>query len=235
MNVAVLIPAHNEELRIAETVRAALEIPHVRRVVVVDDGSTDSTDQQAQAAGAKVVRLWGNHGKGAALEAGASRVTDADVVLLLDADLGETAAQGTALLAPVIDGRADMTVAAFPRVEGKAGFGLVKGLARWGIRRLGNPAFESQAPLSGQRALTRSCFATIRPFSSGYGAEVGITIRALRAGFTIAEVETTMEHAHTGRDLSGFIHRGRQFVHVALALSRLAFQSIPRRISGDES
>lgn len=234
MNVAVLIPAHNEEIRIAETIRAAFAIPGVTRVVVVDDGSEDATDEVAQAAGAKVVRLFGNRGKGAALEAGAARVADADVVLLLDADLGETAAQAERLLVPILDGSADMTIATFPRTGAKAGFGLVKNLARWGIRRLGDGAFEARAPLSGQRALTRSCLATVRPFAAGYGAEVGLTVRALRAGFRLAEVETEMAHAATGRDLKGFVHRGRQFVHVGLALARLAFESAPERRTGDE-
>lgn len=234
MNVAVLIPAHNEERAIAETVRAAAAIPQVTRVVVVDDGSEDATDERATAAGAKVVRLFGNHGKGSALEAGAARVADADIILLLDGDLAQTASQGELLLAPLLAGDADMAIAAFPPAQGKAGFGLVKGLARSGIRVLGGAPFEASAPLSGQRALTRACLATVRPFSAGYGVEVGLTVRALRAGFRITEVSTTMSHAATGRDLAGFVHRGRQFVHVAMALTRLAFERAPERKTGDE-
>lgn len=226
MDIAVLIPAHKEADRIAATVEAARSIPGVTRVVVVDDGSEDATPDLAERAGAKVVRLVFNVGKGAALEAGAARVENADVVLLLDGDLAETAAQGALLLAPVLSGEADMAVARFPRPEGKAGFGLVKGLARWGIARLGG-GFEPDAPLSGQRAMTQACFSVVRPFATGYGVEVALTVRALRAGFRIAEVETTMTHDATGRDVAGFVHRGRQFVHVSLALLRLAFE--PRR------
>lgn len=234
MDVAVLIPAHDEAVRISETVLAASAIPGVTRVVVVDDGSEDDTDRLAENAGAKVVRLYGNRGKGTALEAGASRVANADIVLLLDADLGQTAAQGAQLLAPLLTGEADMTIGRFPRVEGgTAGFGLVKRLARWGIRRYGGP-FEATAPLSGQRALTRACLATVRPFSAGYGAEVGLTVRALRAGFRVVEVETTMAHAATGRNVRGFVHRGRQFVHVAVALARLAGEKSPTRRTGNE-
>ncbi|HET6351926.1 MAG TPA: glycosyltransferase family 2 protein [Coriobacteriia bacterium] len=228
MEIAVLIPAHKESERIGATVEAARAIPGVTRVVVVDDGSEDATPDVAEAAGAKVVRLIFNVGKGAALEAGAARVADADIVLLLDGDLGETAAQGELLLGPVLSGEADMVVAGFPRPTGKAGFGLVKGLARFGIAQMGR-GFEANAPLSGQRALTNECFATVRPFATGYGVEVALTVRALRAGFRVTEVETTMAHAATGRDLHGFIHRGRQFVHVGLALLRLAFEKAPTR------
>lgn len=228
MEIAVLIPARDEAASIAETVSAARAIPGVTRVIVIDDGSEDETDQLAEKAGAKVLRIFGSHGKGAALEFGAQRVEDADIVLLLDGDLGGSAAQGALLLAPVIAGDADMAIAAFPRPAGKAGFGLVKGLARWGILRLGGE-FEATAPLSGQRALTRACLATVRPFSAGYGVEVGLTVRALRAGLRLTEVETTMSHAATGRDVRGFVHRGRQFVHVALALLTLWRQAAPVR------
>jgi len=231
VDIAVLIPAHNEAPIITATVTAALAIPGVTRVVVVDDGSDDDTDQVAEKAGAKVVRIWGNVGKGGALEAGAMRIENADIVLLLDGDLGATASQGQLLLEPLLSGEADMTIATFPRPAGKAGFGLVKRLARWGIRRFGGD-FEAAAPLSGQRALTRECLATVRPFSAGYGVEVGLTVRALRAGFRLAEVETTMAHSATGRDVAGFVHRGKQFVHVAFALARLWREPTPTRRDG---
>ena len=228
MNIAVLIPAHEEAERIGLTVAAARELPGVTRVVVVDDGSRDDTADVAEAAGAKLVRLVFNVGKGAALEAGAARVSDADIVVLLDGDLAETAGEAAALLAPVLNGDADMSIAAFPRPAGKAGFGLVKGLARWGIARMGG-GFSAQAPLSGQRAMTGACFDAVRPFASGYGVEVALTVRALRRGFRLIEVPTTMGHSATGRDIAGFVHRGRQFVHVSIALVRLAFERPSKR------
>lgn len=223
MDVAVLIPAYNEAERIGATVEAARAVPSVTRVVVVDDSSDDDTAALAEAAGAKVVRLWNNVGKGAALQAGASRIENADVIVLLDGDLGSTASQAVLLLEPVVSGSADMAIATFPRPEGKAGFGLVKNMARWGIRRMGG-GLETQAPLSGQRAMTRECLEAVRPFATGYGVEVALTVRARRAGLRVVEVPTTMAHAATGRDIAGFIHRGRQFVHVGLAMIKLAFE-----------
>ena len=227
--VVVLIPAHNEAARIADTVRAARSIAGVSRVMVVDDGSEDGTADAAKAAGAQVIEILNNVGKGAALEHGAKRAEDADIVLLLDGDLGATAAQGSLLLAPVIAGEADMTIATFPKPSAKAGFGLVMRLARAGITAMGGP-FEATAPLSGQRAITAECMTLTRPFATGYGVEVALTVRALRHGMRLMEVPTTMAHAATGRNLAGFVHRGRQFVHVALALTRLALEPRhPRR------
>jgi glycosyltransferase involved in cell wall biosynthesis len=228
VKVVALIPARDEADRIAETVTAARSVLGVTRVFVVDDASRDGTGEIALAAGAEVLRLHANVGKGAALDEGLARVRDdADVLLLLDGDLGGSAPQAALLLGPVLAGQADMTVAAFPRPAVKAGFGLVKGLARSGIRMLGGHAgrtFEAIAPLSGQRAMTRACWERVTPFAFGYGVEVALTVRALRAGFRVVEVETAMAHDATGRDAAGFLHRGRQFAHVALALLRLVFE-----------
>lgn len=218
--IAVLIPAHDEAERIQSTVRAALSIPGVSRVIVIDDGSHDDTSRQAEDAGAKVIRLLHNVGKGAALETGAKRAEDADIILLLDGDLGSTASQGELLLEPLLNKSADMAIAGFPRPAGKAGFGLVKSLARNYIATVAN-GWVPEAPLSGQRAITRACLDDIRPFASGYGVELALTVRALRKGYRLTEVPTTMTHAATGRDLKGFIHRGRQYYHVWLAINKL--------------
>lgn len=217
-----LIPAHNEAERITATVTAARGIPAIDRVVVIDDCSSDDTSKLAREAGAEVIRLATNLGKGGALQSGLDAVReDADVLVLLDGDLGVTAGEAGALVAPVLSGNADMTIATLPKPPDSGGFGLVKGLAQWGIRRLSG--FEATAPLSGQRVLSRAAWTAATPFATGYGVEVGLTVRAARAGMRLLEVPTTMGHAATGRDIPGFTHRGRQFVQVAAALLRLAF------------
>lgn len=221
MSVIALIPAHDEAGRIAATVEAVRRIDGVDRVIVIDDASSDATPTLARKAGAEVIELDANLGKGGALQAGLDAVeSDADVVLLLDGDLAESASEAGLLLAPVLDGRADMAIATLPRPPRSGGFGLVKGLARWGIRALSG--YEPTAPLSGQRALSRKAWMAATPFATGYGVEVSLTVLAARAGLRLVEVPTTMGHAATGRDLAGFTHRGRQFAHVALALARLA-------------
>ena len=224
MNVVALIPAFNEASRIGATVRAVRAIEGVSTVLVIDDGSADETAAVARGAGAEVLTLERNAGKGAALAAGLERIrADVDVVVLLDADLEESAVQAASLLEPVTSGDADMSIATFPRPTGKAGFGFVMRLARWGIRRFGGD-FDAGAPLSGQRALNRRAVEAVLPIAAGYGVEVALTIRALRAGLRLVEIPTTMAHAATGRDLAGFVHRGRQFLDVAGALVRIALR-----------
>ncbi len=128
-----------------------------------------------------------------------------------------------------------MAIAVLPRPPRSGGVGLVKRLAATGIRLLGG-GFVASAPLSGQRALTRATLEAVRPFAPGFGVEVSMTVRAARAGSRIIEVPVPMAHAATGRDLAGFVHRGRQFVDVVSALARLALErqrpSTTRRTSG---
>ncbi|RYD02512.1 hypothetical protein N752_24600 [Desulforamulus aquiferis] len=75
--------------------------------------------------------------------------------------------------------------------------------------------------------MTRSVLTRILPFASGYGVEVALTIRVAREGFIVLEVPTGMSHAETGRDLKGFMHRGKQFVHVAKVLGGCLFRYGP--------
>lgn len=214
--VAALIPAYNEADRIAETIKAAKELPNVSEVVVIDDGSTDRTADEAHKAGAdKLVQLFRNSGKGAALIAGI-KATDADVLLLLDADLAGSAKAAAVLLDPVLQDRADMTVAVFPKVAGSGGFGFAVGLARWGIQKFTGQTM--QAPISGQRAIRKVIVDRMGKFDPGFGIETGLTIDAIRMGYRVEEVPVPLSHRSTGRDLSGFIHRGKQFKDIARAL-----------------
>lgn len=206
-SVTVVIPAFNEEERIARTLCAVKEAGFAGDIIVVDDGSLDRTAEIARAQGVKVVELGRNLGKGEALNCAVPHINGA-VVVFLDADLGDSASQGELLAKPILEGQADLTIARFPQAKKKGGFGLVKRLAAWGIRRAG---MEARAPLSGQRAMTREVLSELLPFRAGFGVEVGMTIRALYKGYRVVEVDTTMSHAETGRDLRGFIHRGKQF------------------------
>lgn len=215
--VSVLIPAHNEERYIFETVTAVRGIPEVGEIVVVDDASVDETARLAGEAGATVISLPCNLGKGGALNKGLINVTG-DIIALVDGDLGPTAAEVRKLIIPVLTGQADMTIARFPRAQRKGGFGLVKGLAARGIKVFAG--LDVKAPLSGQRVMKRQVIEALGGFESGYGVEVGMTIDVARRGFRIMEVEVNMTHAETGRDLRGFMHRGRQFVHVARVLAK---------------
>ncbi len=133
-DTAVIIPAKDEADRIVATVTAALDLPGVDLVVVVDDGSIDQTGRVAKAAGARVVRHSRNRGKATAMESGAEAVALLDDgaprhLLFLDADLGETAGRAAPLIEPVRAGTADMTIAVFSNRVKRGGHGFVVKLA----------------------------------------------------------------------------------------------------------
>lgn len=215
MNVVALIPAYNAAARIGATVRATGAIPGVARVLVVDDASTDATADAARAAGAEVLCLPGNRGKGGAVLAGVAASPDADVFLLVDADLEETATETARLLPPVLADEADMTIAVLPPAAGRGGFGKVRDMAAGGIRRA--CGFEARAPLSGQRAVRAELLRQL-DHAERFGLEVALTIDAVRSGARVVEIEAEIEHEHTGRSLAGFRHRGRQGVDILRSL-----------------
>jgi glycosyltransferase involved in cell wall biosynthesis len=214
MKVAVLIPAWNEADRIDQTILAVRTLPQVDEIIVIDDGSQDETYRISLEAGARVIRHTTNYGKGAALYSGIL-ATQAEVVVFLDADMGETAVEIAKLLQPILENRCDMTIGRLPRPL-RGGFGLVKGFARKGVLRLGGVDIE--APLSGQRALNRRVLDVIGRLGNGYGVEVAMTIDAARRGMRLLEVEVEMKNREYGRDLRGFLHRGKQLVQIARVL-----------------
>lgn len=224
-DLAVIIPAFGEEARIAATVEAAAGIPGADLVLVVDDGSADGTARAAEQAGAIVVRHGRNRGKGAAMETGAAALaaidaregrTEPRLLLFLDGDLEGSAANAATLANPVRSGEAGMSIATLPPQPG-GGHGFVVRLARDGIRAA--VGFEASQPLSGQRCLSRAAFEAALPLARGFGAETGLTIDVLRAGYRIVEVEAELRHRVTGADLAGQLHRARQYRDVALALA----------------
>lgn len=215
MTVVALVPAKDRADSIAATVEALLALPAVDRVLVVDDGSTDATTEVAAAAGADVLRLPENRGKGGAVLAGVGRAPDADVFLLIDADLAATAGAADLLLGPVLADEADLVIGVLPPAGSRGGFGRIRRLAARGIHRA--CGLETQAPLSGQRAVRADLLRELGD-AERFGLEVAMTIDAQRAGARILEVDVPMDHRHTGRSVSGFRHRGGQGVDIVRSL-----------------
>lgn len=214
-SVVALVPAKDRADSVGATVAALQRVERLDRILVVDDGSADATVDRARAAGAEVLRLPTNRGKGAAVMAGAAACPEADMFLLIDADVARTAGAADTLLDPVLSGEADLVIGVLPPAAGRGGFGAIKRLSAAGVRRACGRT--PTAPLSGQRAIRAQYLRNLHS-AERFGLEVAMTIDAVRAGARLAEVEVPMDHRHTGRSLSGFLHRGRQGLDIVRAL-----------------
>ncbi|MGM0471982.1 MAG: glycosyltransferase family 2 protein [Bacillota bacterium] len=215
--ISVLMPAYNEADRIKESISAVKKLDEIDELIVINDGSTDRTGEIVKQLEVELIELEKNQGKGAALNRGLAAATG-QILVLLDGDLGSTASEVKKLLAPVMTGEVGMTIAQFPPPVKKGGLGLVTNLAQLGLKFFTGLKFST--PLSGQRVIRREIIEELGGFESGFGVEVALTIRAIKAGYKVQEVAVTMKHRETGRDWAGFKHRGAQFMDVLAVLGR---------------
>jgi glycosyltransferase involved in cell wall biosynthesis len=213
--VLALVAAFNEEDSIATTVKSLAGIGEASEIVVIADGSTDRTAEEAAGAGARVLMAPRRMGKGGAIESALDRLEPADVYLLVDGDVGETASEASPLLQEVLSGRLELAVGRLPALEG-GGFGMVKAFSRRAIRTI--TGFDAEEPLSGQRAVIRNALEACRPLAARFGLETAMTIDAVRLGFRVGEVPVDMRHRPTGRTAAGFAHRAGQGLDILQAV-----------------
>jgi glycosyltransferase involved in cell wall biosynthesis len=209
-DLAVIVTARDEADRLGATLRALSRAFPGAELWVADDGSEDATAHVALQEGARLVQAPGRLGKGgAATLAAEALLREGDpVVLLADADLGDSAAKLRTLVEAVSDADgADLAIATFARRVG-GGLGIAVKTSRSAIERATGRTM--QAPMSGQRALRPGVLSQLLPFAPGFGIETGMTIDALRKGLRVVEIEVDLEHRATGKTVGGFIHRGRQ-------------------------
>ena len=108
--LSVVVPVYNEESTILEVIARVRRLETPLEVVVVDDGSTDSTAERLREVagddGVTVLRHAANRGKGAALRTGFAQARG-EIVAVLDADLEYDPVDLGALMQPILDGVAD--------------------------------------------------------------------------------------------------------------------------------
>jgi glycosyltransferase involved in cell wall biosynthesis len=212
VTIVALIPGYNEGPRIAEVVRgAAAYLP----VLVVDDGSTDDTVDQARASNATVIEQRPNQGKGAALRAGFRRALagGAEAVLTLDADGQHDPAHVPAFLAAwAADPRPDLVIGrrnfrAMPPIRRLSN--VLGGRAfSWAV---GRPIPDNQ---SGYRLVSRRIMeATLESDEGGFEFEVEMITTCIRMGGAIAWVPIRTIYAGAPSHIRPLDHL-RQFIRI---------------------
>ncbi|BCS35295.1 dolichol-phosphate mannose synthase [Luteitalea sp. TBR-22] len=188
MKVWALVPAFNEAATIGRVVVGAAA--NVDRVLVVDDGSTDGTAEAAAAAGAEVMRLERNGGKGTAIRAGLSRVFQGDAthVLFMDGDLQHRPQEIPALLAEAAGSGAAMVIGerVFVREEMPASRYWANVIGSWMLATLmGVDLTDTQ---SGFRVVRTDVLRQVPLEATGYEFETELVVKLARRGAHIARV-----------------------------------------------
>ena len=188
MRVSVIIPTHNEAEAIPH-VLADLPSDLVTEVIVVDSKSTDDTPEIASRMGARVV-LEPRRGYGQACLTGLAAANSPDLVVFLDGDYSDRPAELPTLLAPILEGRADLTLGSRLLQSGSAGalpwhqvFG--NRLAARLIQRLYGLKITDLGPFRAARAEVLHALALEE---TTYGWAVEMILKGTVAGFRVVEV-----------------------------------------------
>lgn len=225
IRVSVCIPARDEAATVAGVVAPVAALrqgPHrlVDEVVLVDDGSLDGTGDIAAALGARVLLRSGPHGKGAAM-ADASRATDGDIVVFLDADVTNFGADFvTGLLGPLLlDDGVVLVKGDYRRPVdgvGREGGRVTELLARPLLARLFPELAFVRQPLAGEVAIRRSALDGL-VLELGYGVEVGMLIDVARryGASAVAQVDLG-ERVHRNRPLGQLSGQAREVLAAVL-------------------
>jgi glycosyltransferase involved in cell wall biosynthesis len=190
-HIAVVIPAYNEETSLP-LVLGALRSTGIQRIVVADNNSRDRTAATARAGGAEVVRAE-RQGYGSACLAGLAHLRATgppDVVVFVDADYSDHPEELPTLVAPIVEGRADLVIGS--RVLGRRERGALLPQARVGnavatllIRLLYRHRFTDLGPF---RAARWSSLERLRMRDPDFGWTAEMQVKALRHGLRVVEV-----------------------------------------------
>ncbi len=210
MEVAAIIPAFNEEKTVGDVIGTLQKSPAVDRIIVVSDGSEDKTVESAlDYKDVEVIDLLDNRGKGGAVKAGLDRC-NSEIILILDADLiGLSAEHIDALVKPVREGSAMMSVGIFEK------------------GRMATDIAQKMAPfLSGQRALRRDLLENISDLDlSRFGIEVALH-KYVEDNEIEAEVVQLPDLSHVMKEeklgfWKGFLARGKMYWEIFKYIARI--------------
>jgi len=188
MEVAVIIPALNEEQAIGQVIA---EIPRnlVSDIVVVDNGSTDGTAAAAQAAGARVV-AEPRRGYGSACLRGIAELAEPDIVVFLDGDHSDHPEELPSLVQPIIEDRADLVIGS--RTLGRREARSLTPQQVFGnrfacllFRLIYRRRFTDLGPF---RAIRRSSLLELGMSDPDFGWTIEMQIKAVKRGLRVVEV-----------------------------------------------
>ena len=224
--VSVVIPALNEAENIAAVVR---ELPWdlIGECIVVDNGSTDATAAEAQAAGARVIVLT-QRGYGRACAAGAA-AANGDILVFMDGDGSDVSTEMNQLLQPIVAGDCDFVIGSRVRGQREPGSMLVSQIfAGWLagllLRLLYRVQYTDMGPF---RAITRQALQSLHMSEQTYGWNLEMQMRAAQRGLRIREIPVSYRKRAGGESkvAGSFSGSLRAAIRIVQTLLRVASTS----------
>lgn len=220
--ILIIIPAFNEEETIGGVISAAREHMPGADIVVINDGSHDATGKIAEGMGVKVINHPFNLGIGATMQTGyryAGR-NAYDIAIQVDADGQHPAAQIKDIVAPVIEGRADIVVGSRFLVKSGYSPSLARGAGMAFFSRLVSFIIRERVTdtTSGFRAAGRRCIDFFRHHYPDDYPEVEALVLLHKKGFSIMEVPVKMAERRGGESSITPIRSVYYMVKVFLAI-----------------
>lgn len=181
--ISVIIPAYNEEKNIGVVINTVKKNKNVLEIIVVDNLSTDKTEEVSLKAGAKVIKC-NMQGKGYAMEKGVE-ISKGDIIVFLDADIPYYSNDIIDILTkPIIEENIDFVKSTFDREGGRVTELVAKPMIKILFPEL---EFITQ-PLSGMIAGKRDVFEKIE-FEKDYGVDVGILLDVYIEKYKIKQID----------------------------------------------
>jgi glycosyltransferase involved in cell wall biosynthesis len=218
-SVSVVIPAFNEGPRVTPIVRAVRANVPDAEIIVVDDASRDDTADQAEAAGARVIRRPHNMGNGAGVKTGV-RAASGDVIVIIDCDGQHDPADIPRLLKHI--GDYDMVIAT--RTERSSHENNVRWLGNTAINRFGSYLAEQpmQDLTSGFRVMWRSVileFLHLLPNRFSWPTTSAMAL--VTAGYHVRFEPVTMHKRLGGQSTQKLLKNGLRFLMIMLRMTSL--------------
>ena len=189
------IPAYNEESSIQDVVKKS--IPHVDKVVVCDDGSTDNTAKLAKEAGATVITHDKNQGYGAAISTlfDYARKQNAQIMITIDGDGQHDPDQIPLLINTMTTHNVDVVIGSRflddnTKAPGyrKTGIKIITSASNYGTN------FKVTDSQSGFRAYSKDAIDAVHPTEQGMSVSTEILLKISNKGLSIAEVPITVSY-----------------------------------------
>ncbi len=188
MRLSVIIPVFNEKATIGEIVKKVKKIPVEKEIIVVDDGSNDGTQEVLRTIdGIKLIRHKKNYGKGQAVRTGITHATG-DIVIFQDADLEYEPMDYLKILAPILQGKAQVVYGTRFNPEGK--FIRASYIANRILTSITNLLFNAhiQDMETCYKCMPLKILKSLNLKSNRFEIEPEITAKLLRLGYKITEV-----------------------------------------------